>query len=109
MYSFLIFDSVDRILVLFVFDPVCTFGKFINFGIGTIRSERVIYFQFISKAPQITTQLIVFAKFQYSIAFCVVFLSGKELWPLFIVCTFTWSRLFGRQLAPFHNLYNFQI
>ena len=27
-------------MVLFVF-PVCNFGKFINFGLGTVRSERV--------------------------------------------------------------------
>ena len=30
-------------LVLFVFQffPVCNFGKFLNFGVGTVRSERV--------------------------------------------------------------------
>ena len=28
-------------LFVFQFDPVCKFGKFINFGLGTVRSERV--------------------------------------------------------------------
>ena len=58
MQSFLTFDSIDRTLkcdhslkaveqyftkVLFVFQfwPVSTFGKFISFGLGTGRSERV--------------------------------------------------------------------
>ena len=56
--SFITFDSVDRIqkcdqsletfeqyftAVLFAlqFSPVCNFVKFINFGLGTVRSERV--------------------------------------------------------------------
>ena len=50
--SFLIFDSMDRTLkcdhslescsaVLYCLYPVCNFGKFINFGIDTVRSERV--------------------------------------------------------------------
>ena len=58
--SFLTFDSMDRTLkcdhslescraalycgtVVFVFQfyPVCSFGKFINFALGTVRSERV--------------------------------------------------------------------
>ena len=63
MQSFVTFDSMNRTLkcdhslsveqyftvVLFVFQfyPVCTFGKFINFGLGTVRSERVEFqFQF---------------------------------------------------------------
>ena len=56
--SFLTFHSMDRTLkcdhslkdveqyltvVLFVFQfyPVCNFGKFISFGLGTVRSERL--------------------------------------------------------------------
>ena len=54
--SFLTFDSMDRsvtihwkaveqyfsvILFVFQFYPVCNFGQFINFGLGTVRSERV--------------------------------------------------------------------
>ena len=29
------------VLFVFQFYPVCNFGKFISFGLGTIRSERV--------------------------------------------------------------------
>ena len=30
------------VLFGFQFNPVCNLGKFINFGLGTVRSERVI-------------------------------------------------------------------
>ena len=39
--SFLTFDSMDRTLKCGQFYPVCYFGKFISFGIGTVRGERV--------------------------------------------------------------------
>ena len=47
--SFLTFDSMDRTLKCdhslqrcwAVLYPVCNFGKFINFGLGTVRNERV--------------------------------------------------------------------
>ena len=29
------------VLYVFQFYPVCNFGNFINFGLGTVRSERV--------------------------------------------------------------------
>ena len=31
----------SEVLFVFQFYPVCNFGKFINFGLGTVRSERV--------------------------------------------------------------------
>ena len=55
--SFLTVDSNDRplkcdhwkavkqyltvVLFVFKFHPVCNFGKFINFGLGIIRSKRI--------------------------------------------------------------------
>ena len=37
------------VLLVIQFCPVCNFGKFINFGLGTVRSERVkIYYTPIS-------------------------------------------------------------
>ena len=32
---------INVVLLVFQFNPVCNFAKFINFGLGTIRSERV--------------------------------------------------------------------
>ena len=32
---------IPVVLLVFQFNPVCNFGKFINFGLGTIKSERI--------------------------------------------------------------------
>ena len=32
------------VLFVFQFSPVCNFGEFINFGLGAVSNERVIYF-----------------------------------------------------------------
>ena len=41
-------DAVEQyftvVLFVFHFYPVCKFGKVINFGLGTVRSERVKIF-----------------------------------------------------------------
>ena len=36
------------VLLVFQFYPVCNFGKFTNFGLGTLRSERVEEMQLFS-------------------------------------------------------------
>ena len=72
--SFLTFDSVDRTLkcyhlfhwkaveqyftvVLFVFQ-VCNFVKFINFGLGTVRSESQKVKQYYKFFPKCTFQMV---------------------------------------------------
>ena len=34
-------ESSTVVLFVFQFYPVCNFGKFMSFGLGTVRSERV--------------------------------------------------------------------
>ena len=70
--SFLTFDSRDRrvtihwnavdqyftvVLFVFHFSPVCKFGKFVNFGLGTVRSKGVEYKWDYTRMTNITNRM----------------------------------------------------
>ena len=79
-------------MVLFVFQfyQVCNFGKFINFGIGTVRSERVEE-QFCNvhlkkkNFPIVQRKWKVLANFRLAANFLISFLVSYKLSSIILV------------------------